>query len=216
VSRLLRCNPERPEDSVLDIVAETLFAGGKVVLPTETQYGLAVRGDKEGTLDEICRLKRRDSSLRSALFVKDMKMAESFCTVSRSARELAECFLPGPLTLILPPRENQTAVSRDYLSPDGFGIRISSSPVVKGISNRIPFPISATSANISGEKTPPSIQEIEKLFGDGVDLYLDGGFCRATTPSTVVKVNGVVELLRPGQIPENEIMACLESGRRHE
>lgn len=216
MSRILRCDPESPEDSVLDIAAEVLFSGGKVVMPTETQYGLAIRADKNGTLAEICRLKRRDSNLKPALFVKDMEMAESFCTVNIGARKLAECFLPGPLTLVLPSRENQSVVSRDYLSLDGFGIRISSSPVVGGINNRLPFAVSATSANISGKSTPAEIKEIEKLFGNSVDLYLDGGFCRTVMSSTVVKVNESIRVLRRGQIPESEILSCLERGGSYE
>jgi L-threonylcarbamoyladenylate synthase len=205
VSRIIRCNPDEPDDTVMDAAAQVLKSSGLVVLPTETQYGLAIRADQEGTLEKICRIKKREATLKPALFVKDMEMARKFCRIDEVAVELAEKFLPGPLTLVLPPRNNQSEVPPEYLSPDGFGIRISSSPVIKGIMNRVTFVVSATSANISGRPAPATVAEIERLFGDNVDLYLDAGPCRAITPSTVVRVNGAVAILRHGQIARDVI-----------
>ena len=216
MSRVIRCDPRYPDDTVLNKAAEVLDSGGVIVIPTETQYGLAIRADRDGTLDKICRLKKRDANLRPALFVKDIEMAENFCIMNNDARRLADNFLPGPLTLVLAPVEGQASVSRDYLSDDGYGIRISSSPVVAGIMNRLAFAVSATSANISGQQTPTGITEIEKLFGDDVELYLDGGLCRAKTPSTVVKVNGGIKILRHGQIAEKVIKESLSTGGGHE
>lgn len=210
MSSVIACHPDKPEDSVLDQVAEVLIAGGTVILPTETQYGLTIRADREGTLERICGLKKRDSGHKPALFVKNMNMAERFCIINLDARKLANCFLPGPLTLVLPPARNQTVVSPDYLSSDGFGIRISSAPIMEGVYRRITFPLSATSANISGRETPSSVKELEKIFGDRVDLYVDGGNCPSTVSSTVVKVNGGLAILRRGQIEEKSIFECLE------
>ena len=216
MSRILRCDPVNPDDAVLNEAAGVLSSGGIIVIPTETQYGLAIRADRDGTLDEICRLKQREVDLKPALFVRDIDMAENFCVVNNLARQLANKFLPGPLTMVLPPIDNQIFVSRDYLSGDGFGIRISSSPVVAGIMDRVGFTVSATSANISGQQTPADLTEIEKLFGDKVALYLDAGPCRARTPSTVVKVNNDIKILRPGQISEKVIRDNLKSGGGNE
>ncbi len=210
MSRILRCDPQNPDDTVLETAVEVLTSGGALVLPTETQYGLAIRADRNDSLSTICRIKKRNEVLKPALFVKDMDMAEKLCLVDNAARRLAAVFLPGPLTLILPPLSNQSMFSPEFMSEDGIGIRISSSPIVSGIMKRLSFPISATSANISGHSTPDTITDIVALMGDQVELYIDGGPCRATTPSTVVKLNAHMTVIRHGQIAEAEIRKALD------
>lgn len=216
MSRILRCNPARPEKAVLSAVVEALSAGSVVVLPTETQYSLSVRADTDGMLERICRIKKRERLLTPAMFVKDLKMAKRFCEVNAVAEKLAAKYFPGPLTLIMPKKKDQSVVSRDFLSDYGFGVRVSSSPVIAGVMERVPFPVTATSANISGQLTPSSVEQISQIMGDEVDLYLDGGLCRATTPSTVLKLNNGVDILRHGQIPEAEIRQFLAGGKPDE
>ena len=101
------------------------------------------------------------------------------------------------------------AVSPELKSNLGFGIRISSSPLIKGIMARVPFAVTATSANISGETTAPTIEEISWSLGDEVSLYVDGGPCRTVTPSTVLHVDDRIEILRHGLIAESEIKRFL-------
>jgi L-threonylcarbamoyladenylate synthase len=209
LSRILRCNPARPEKAVLSAVVEALSAGSVVVLPTETQYSLSVRADTDGMLERICRIKKRDKSLMPAMFVKDLEMAKRFCEINAVAEKLAAKYFPGPLTLIISEKKDQSFVSRDFLSDYGFGVRVSSSPVIARVMERVPFPVTATSANISGRLTPPSVRQISQIMGDEVDLYLDGGLCRAATSSTVLKLNNGVDILRHGQIPEAEIRQFL-------
>ncbi|NMC44341.1 MAG: threonylcarbamoyl-AMP synthase [candidate division Zixibacteria bacterium] len=209
MSRVIVCNPAAPEEKVIAAVVEALTEGLAVVIPTETQYGLAVRADSDEAPGTINRIKGRAESDRSALFVRDIAMAEAFCVLTPISRCLATKFLPGPLTLVLPAKENQTAVSRHFLSPHGIGIRLSSSPLVAAVMARVPFPVTATSANRSGEMTPATVDLIHKSLGEAVGLYLDGGPCRAITPSTVAAVNGAVRILRHGAIAEAELRSHL-------
>lgn len=185
-------------------------SGAAVVMPTETQYSLSLRADRAESMDTIVRIKKRDGFLKSALFVSDMDMAKDFCRVSQLAERLAERFLPGPLTLVLPERENQSRVFTGFLSEDGFGVRLSSSPVVEAVMGRVPFAVTATSANISGKPAAMSITEIAKTLGDEVALYIDGGPCRSMTPSTVIKVDKEVAVLRHGLMSEAEIRQFLK------
>ncbi|MCP4569356.1 MAG: threonylcarbamoyl-AMP synthase [FCB group bacterium] len=209
MSRKLTCNPADPENETVAAAAEALIAGEVVVIPTETQYSLSVRADNEKAMKKIKRIKKRNEALKPALFVKDIDAANKFCVVGKQARRLAEGFLPGPLTLVMPGRRNQKAVAADFESELGFGIRISSSPLIAAIIERVPFPVTATSANISGETTPASIEAITELLGDEVGLYLDGGPCRGITPSTVVYAGEDIRILRPGLIGEAEIKRYL-------
>jgi L-threonylcarbamoyladenylate synthase len=212
VSVVLACDPTTPDPDVIEQAAETLTRGGAVVLPTETQYGLSLRADSPDAPHKIDRIKKRNKTLPVALFVKDIQMAELFCEPTDTARKLAARFLPGPLTLIMPARPRQTAAATAFASPDGFGVRISSSPVVTAVMNQVTFPVTATSANLGGRRTPATIAEIRDELGDGVDLYIDGGPCRGLVPSTVVKAGDRVEIIRHGIIPDAEIKTVTGQG----
>ncbi len=205
MSRVITCNPAAPDVKVIEAVVAALAEGLAVVIPTETQYGLAIRADSEAAPVMIGRIKGRPETERSALFVKDVAMAENFCRFTPLSRALAARFLPGPLTLVLPAKENQTVISEQFLSEHGIGIRLSSSPLVAAVMARVPFPVTATSANRSGEITPPTVDLIRRSLGEAVSLYLDGGPCRGITASTVAAVNGEVRILRHGLIAEAEI-----------
>ena len=209
MSRIVKIDAIVVDSKVIDSAAEILAGGGAVVIPTETQYGLALRADGADAAERLGRIKKRRRAQTAALFVKNIPMAERFCKFGPAARRLAETFLPGPLTLVLPGRPGQTAVSPAFCSPDGFGIRISSSPVVAALMDKVDFAVTATSANISGRMTPPTIEEIVRDLGDAVALFIDGGPCRGVIPSTVVKATDEVSVLRPGLISEREIMAVL-------
>jgi L-threonylcarbamoyladenylate synthase len=181
-------------------------------MPTETQYSLSVRADDVQAMSKIGRIKKRDMKSKPALFVKDMDMAEKFCEINDKARKLAEKYLPGPLTMVLPAKNDQHFVSTDFLSDDGFGIRISSSPLIRMLMDRLAFAVTATSANISGELTHDSVEKIAGVFGDMVDLYIDGGPCRGIVPSTVLKVTDDLSVLRHGLISEAEINRFMSLG----
>jgi L-threonylcarbamoyladenylate synthase len=205
VSQVITCNPAAPDDTAVAAVVDALTGGLAVVIPTETQYGLAIRADFDSAPAAVNRIKGRPEAERSALFVKDMAMAEQFCQFTPLSRSLAARFLPGPLTLVLPARKDQTVIPPDFLSVFGIGIRLSSSPLVAAVMARVSFPVTATSANRSGEITPPTVDLIRKSLGEAVSLYLDGGPCRGLTASTVAAVNGQVRILRHGLIAEAEI-----------
>lgn len=211
MSRILSCDPARPDAGIVWDVVGVLNAGNAVVIPTETQYGLLLRADREDAFVRLQQIKKRPEARKPALFVKDLEMAEKFCEISAVARALADRYLPGPLTLVLPPRAGQTSVPPQFLSADGFGIRLSSSPLVAAVTRHLSFPATATSANVSGEICPATVSEIQTIFGDAVNLYLDGGPCRGIVPSTVVKVAEGVEILRHGIISEAEIKSFLQT-----
>ncbi len=213
MSTVIACDPANPDVEAIQRVAETLRRGGAVVIPTETQYGLSIRADRPDAPQKIDRIKQRNKTLPVALFVKDMEMARLFCEITETAQKLAERFLPGPLTLILPVRPGQTAAAEGFASPGGFGVRISSSPTVAALMRQVSFPVTATSANLAGRTAPATVAEIKAELGDNVDLYLDGGPCRGLIPSTVVRAGDDVEIVRHGVISDAEIKSVTGEGR---
>ncbi len=193
---------DQPDIGVIEEAAACLAGGGIIAAPTDTRYGLLVRADRNEELIRLYEVKGRDISLPTALFVRDLVAAAECGELNRQAEKLAEAFLPGPLTLVL-------KSVRDWGSPrvsgGKIGLRLSPAPVIRKIMENVPFPLSATSANISGEPDPAMIEDVRRSFGDKIDMYLDAG--RVENPvSTVVDCSGsTIRIVRQGAVPANEI-----------
>jgi L-threonylcarbamoyladenylate synthase len=157
----------------------------------------------------VYQAKQRESSQPLAVFVRDREAVARIAVLNHRAELLSELFLPGPLTLVLPEREDaQLPVATSGL----IGIRISSSPVIEGICRRVDFPLTATSANLSGAEGPGDIARICTLFGNLVELYLDAGPLVGLASTVVSCVGERVEVLREGAISRESIERALEEG----
>lgn len=169
----------------------TLAAGGLVVIPTDTVYGLAAVLDQPASIARIFELKDRPRSKPLAVLVADMAQAASVAIFDDQARKLAEENWPGPLTIVL-----NSARHLGQLGGDGetVGVRIPAHHFCLSLLKMI-GPLAATSANLSGAPTPKKVEEIAELFGEGVDLYIDGGEASAA-PSQVVSMTGEPKRLR--------------------
>jgi L-threonylcarbamoyladenylate synthase len=192
----------QPASDVIDEAVSCLTEGGILAAPTETRYGLLVRSDRDETLRRLYQMKGRNLNLPTALFVADVGAAARIGEMNPMARLLAEAFLPGPLTLVL---KSVCDWSAPRVVDGKVGVRISSASVITRILDRVTFPLSATSANLSGEKDPFVIGDVERSFGDNVDMYIDAG--RIDFPvSTVVDCTGIsAVVVRPGAVSEEAI-----------
>lgn len=203
--RILACSAGLTTKQLQQIVT-ALAAGQIVCAPTETRYGLLVRADQEEPLGRLFELKKRPVVMPTALFVCALDDIRRFALLSPLAEQIARCFLPGPLTLVLPSViQASSLVQRDNF----IGVRWSSHPIIQSITTAADFPLTATSANISGEPEPDQIETLVEQFGSGIDLYLDAGPCTAA-PSTVVRIDGeTIDILRSGKITERMIAHCV-------
>ena len=123
------------------------------------------------------------------------------------ARRLADAFWPGPLTIVMPARDD---IAPELAGPDGVGVRVSPNPVARALSAGIGRPITATSANLSGEAPASTLDEARAGLGEKVKVYLEGGKLTASAPSTVVAVNGNGwKMVRVGAISERQIAMAL-------
>ncbi|NOY88835.1 MAG: threonylcarbamoyl-AMP synthase [FCB group bacterium] len=190
-------DPAVPHSSVVSRAAAVLTEGNLVVAPTETRYGLLARADRLSVLKKLYEVKKRSHKLPSAIFVKSMEDISRYAELNKVARKIASKLLPGPLTLVLKAKGNN---DWEFVVKGKVGIRYSSAPFINLLLNKIDFPITATSANISQEKECTTIEEIALLFNEKVALYIDGG--ELSNPvSTVVDLSGdKVEILREGAI----------------
>jgi L-threonylcarbamoyladenylate synthase len=200
VSRIL--DVADPQSLVL--AAEAAAAGGLVVVPTDTVYGIAARVDRPEGLAALFEAKSRPRSSALPVLVAGADQAASLGVFSPPAGALARAFWPGPLTIVVPLRAGFDV----DLGGDGrtVGLRTPAHPFLLELL-ALTGPLATTSANRSGEPTPRMVAEIVEVFGEVVDVYLDGGPSSGGPPSSVVSVGEASPaLLRAGAIPFDDII----------
>lgn len=188
-------------DARIARAAACLRAGGIVVYPTETFYGLGSLASRPDALARLAAAKLRPPWKPLPLVAADVaQVGEVASLASPLARRLAERFWPGPLTLVLP------AVARlDETLTGGTGtiaVRIPGSEIARALAARAGGSLVSTSANLSGDPPPTRIAELSPDLLARVDAVLDGGATPGGLPSTVVSVlTGAPELVRAGSVP---------------
>jgi L-threonylcarbamoyladenylate synthase len=195
----------------LDDAVAALRAGELVVYPTETFYGIAADPFSPSALKKLFAIKDRDPQKPIALIAADALMAfEVAADVPAIARRLAAAFWPGPLTIVLPARVD---FPPHLVGPDGgVGIRVSSHPIARALSEQLGRPITATSANRSGEEPATTLQAARKSLGNKVKVFLEGGVLSASAPSTVIACDAhSFRVIRAGAISERQLIAALSA-----
>jgi len=187
--------------------------GGVIAYPTETFYGLCVDPFNETAVKKLFYLKGRDFDKPVSILIKDKEMLfELVEDVPLQAEILIDKFWPGPLTIIF---RAKRAISSVLTGNTGkVGVRISSNHVAQQLTEITGSPITATSANPSGKKSPVTVREVIDYFGNRVDLILDGGILSGKLGSTIVDVTGKsLAIIREGEIPLRILTECLEEGK---
>jgi L-threonylcarbamoyladenylate synthase len=185
--------------------AEILRAGGLVAFPTETVYGLGADAANEKAMVRLYAVKRRPSD--HPVIVHFHSAAKAFFwarEVPEAAKELAELYWPGPLTLIL----KRSALAKDFVTggQDNVGLRVPSHPVARELLKEFRGGIAAPSANRFGLVSPTTAAHVREDLGKDVDLVLEGGASEVGIESTILDLSGRAPvLLRPGHISRDEL-----------
>lgn len=189
-------------ESGLACAAEILAAGGLVAVPTETVYGLAARADHDGAVGRIYAAKGRPSYNPLIVHVSSMEMARQIAEFSPTAEGIAAEHWPGPLTLVLPAKNNAKLASAVTAGLDTIAIRMPVHPVIRALIEMSGFPLAAPSANRSGFISPTSATHVLATLDGRIDAVIDGGACKSGVESTIIAVrpDGTIDQLRPGPI----------------
>ncbi|MGZ4141198.1 MAG: L-threonylcarbamoyladenylate synthase [Actinomycetota bacterium] len=171
-------------DEALAHARDALQAGGLVVMPTDTVYGIAADAFTPGATARVFELKKRARSLPLPILVSRPRQAWALCdSVPPGAAELVASFWPGALTLIMP-----MTPDLDWDLGDSRGkiaLRMPDNADAIALIE-MTGPLAVTSANVSGEPTPPDIEGTRARLGDEIAVYLDGGRAKEETGSTIV------------------------------
>lgn len=178
-----------------------LRSGGVVALPSETVYGLAADATSPAGVAGIYAAKGRPQFNPLIIHVSGMAMAEQIVRFSALARQLADCFWPGPLTLVLPRKRACPIASLATAGIGTVAIRWPAHPVMQAVITAAHVPLAAPSANRSGRLSPTTAGHVAASLGGRIPLILDGGATTAGIESTIVSVDsGRLQLLREGPI----------------
>ena len=196
--------PEQRE-AALAAALTALRGGEPVAVPTDTVYGLAADAVDADAVHRLFELKGRPAERRIAVLVADQSSAESLVLLTPQARRLAQCYWPGPLTLVA----DRAPGAPSHLGDDAtIGVRVPDDGVVRAIAASH-GPLAVTSANLHGGPTPSTAQGVAELFPT-LSLAIDGG-PRPGASSTVVDVTGTTPVvLREGPVSLDEILAAAQ------
>ena len=189
--------------------AEIIKNGGLVAIPTETVYGLGANGLDEKAVAKIFEAKGRPQDNPLILHISGPEQMDLFCRdIPQAAYALAERFWPGPLTMVLPARDNVPLSTRAGLPT--VGVRCPDNAVTRAIIREAGVPIAAPSANISGKPSTTTAQHVLHDHDGRIDAIVDGGSCRVGVESTIIDLSDdVPRLLRPGGVTPEELCAVV-------
>jgi len=187
--------------------ADILRAGGLVVFPTETVYGLGADATNPLAVARIYEAKGRPQFNPLIAHVPGLAEAEQHAHLHDNARALAEAFWPGPFTLVARRRPESSVAELACAGLATIALRAPSHPMARELLAAFGGPIVAPSANRSGHVSATTAQHAADDLGARVDLVLDGGACPIGLESTIVAVDdtGAATLLRPGAIDRADI-----------
>ena len=189
-----------PDEGVKEAL-KALKRGGLVIYPTDTLYGLGCNALDKSAVERLSKAKRRPASNPLPIAVNGIEMMKQYAEISDTAERLVRAFLPGALTVVLKKKNLPDILTAGL--PE-VGIRIPKSDIALRLVELLGVPITATSANISGNAPPVSAEEAASQIREA-DIVLDGGRLGKGVPSTVIDLTGKPKILREGAIKKEEL-----------
>jgi L-threonylcarbamoyladenylate synthase len=199
----------KADEQGLREAATVIRAGGVVIYPTETVYGLGCEPSNPDATRRVCEIKER-ADKPMPLICSDVRTARRVVEFNAAAEKLVERFWPGPLTLVLPNKV-------DYpiwvtLHKPTLGVRVPGHEAARRLAELSGGVIVSTSANRGGEAPSRTAQGAIDQIGKKVDIVLDGGTTPGGEPSTVLDLSGEeLWILRSGPVSGEDILKVLRA-----
>ncbi len=196
------------QPDAIEQALRVLCAGGLAAFPTDTVYGVGALAFDGPAVESIYAAKDRPVEKAIPILIADAEDLDKVAVdIPRMARVLAARFWPGPLTLVVP---KQPTLPEAVSATATVAVRIPDHPVARALL-RAAGPMAVTSANLSGQPSPVSAEEVMRQLNGRIPLVLDGGVTPGGVPSTLVDCLGVEPvILREGPLTKAEILAVLK------
>ena len=194
--KILKINANNPEKDKIKAAVSVLKRSGTVVYPTDTVYGIGANIFDAKAVQKVYQVKKRSPLKPISTCVSKIEDIHKIAHMDEDTEKMIEKILPGPFTVILKKKESVPSILTS--GGEKIGVRIPDSKVCMELASA--FPITTTSANISGEKIPESLDGILKQLDGGVDLILDAGVCKHGIHSTVIDMTDSPKIVRKGAV----------------
>lgn len=205
VTRIVRIDPAGGSADQVREAAAALGQGAVAAYPTETFYALGAAAFSKKAVARIYRLKGRASGKALPVIASDLDMVREIAgPLPPAFGLLAGEFWPGPLTLVLP----AAPAYPDFAAGPGrtVAVRVPNLSWLRRLVREVGEPLTATSANLAGEREMADPKEVMALFDGRIDVLLDGGPAPGGLPSTIVDLaGGRPRVLREGRIPASRL-----------
>ncbi len=170
----------------IEKAASLLAQGELVAIPTETVYGLAGNALNIDAVAKIFSVKNRPAFDPLIVHVPALRIAKKYVQeIPKKAERLAQLFWPGPLTIVLP-KKDETIPALVTAGLHTVGFRCPDHTHTRDLLNKLSFPLAAPSANPFGYVSPTSPQHVNDQLGDNISYILDGGVCTIGIESTII------------------------------
>ena len=186
---------------------EVLLSGGLVAFPTDTVYGVGCLAFNERAIESIYAAKDRPTEKAIPVLIGDeedlTKVADE---IPLFAMRLINRFWPGPLTVLVPKKPTlPPAISATAT----VGVRVPDHDIARALL-RLAGPMAVTSANISGQGSPTTAQQVFAQLGGRIAMIIDGGETPGGIPSTLVDCTGDdIQVLREGPISKEQLLKII-------
>lgn len=209
-TELIKIDFTKPLAGQLALPAEILAKGGLVAFPTETVYGLGGNALDADAAGKIYAAKGRPSDNPLIVHIAHPSEAAKYAHTNALYEKLARAFMPGPLTVVLPKKENiPFSVTGGLMT---VGIRCPGDPVARELIRLAGVPVAAPSANVSGRPSPTAAHHVCQDLNGRIECIIDGGESEVGLESTIVKIDGErLILLRPGAITPEMLRTVCEA-----
>lgn len=211
-AEILKISSSEPETRLVSYVAQQIRAGKAIGMPTDTFYGLAVDPFNLRAVDGVYEIKSRSRHKPLSLLIESVDQAEELTRPLPSEfYALARRFWPGPLTVIV--RAAPRLPLKVTANTGNVALRVPAAPIPLAVIRESGIPITATSANVSGESECTTAAAVQEQLGERIPLIVDGGESPRSVASTIVDLTGSDgwRVLREGAVPNQEIGELLGS-----
>lgn len=216
--KIIKVDLNKNYDEAVEEACRVLRLGGVIVYPTDTVYGLGANACDNLAVDQVFKIKKRSYTKPLPVLARNLDWIKELVYIDARHRKIIEHIWPGTVTAVLPKRDHLSSL----VTAKGFsvGVRIADFLFTDRLLGQFGYPLTATSANVSGEEATNNIDKIIARFISAdrrPSLILDAGFLPKSQPSTVLDLTGdQPKILRVGPSRPDQLLKLLSLNAKHE
>ncbi|NOX33422.1 MAG: threonylcarbamoyl-AMP synthase [Deltaproteobacteria bacterium] len=208
-NKILAVNPVNPESDIIFKAGKIIQNNGLVIFPAKYLYGIATNALNKKAVKKVFHLKQRPLNNPILILIPDRDMLPYLVkSILEPAKKLMDTFWPGNLTLVF---EAKDTIPQILTANTGkIGVRIPAHPVANALVKHAGFPITGTSANLSGQQSCSRINQLDPAIIDHADLVLDAGSLQGGAGSTIADAtSSKITIIREGAVSKKKITRTL-------